>query len=1301
MIVELRLSCFLFYLSTVNSEIYLYKTNDAPSIEYYDCVLVQSSLLYCRRPKEPINLTRDNQSTKCELNGGRLHRFSELRSKNISVSTVLHRWKSSLERVEDYSRYLRDSSQSDGDLCQCLHPGSFGKNCEYRLPSGETFEEILDWQLIMRDENPLKVQIYGDIVCYETLQCNSGVLCLDWREICDGIQHCLEGRDEENCDLLEMNLCHPDEEYRCMNGMCIPDGFFLDGDLDCLDWSDEMQFKADWNCPFESVSRECDDHLCLFGQWSCGDGQCIRDRLDFQEGASQTCKSGRDQYFMCEMHVEEGQWTMSNGRCVDGNRRYEDSSAANRSEEEQCEFLLKCSLSQGAEKRCPYGRGLEEVCPSPLIRYPNRSIVAPFLFFLFNRTRNWTSKLPDFYLINGTVRCGNSLITVIDEIIPFERDLNPREILEDYFCQTPRSIFRSENDQFREEWCHRANESIDRCGEWNSCMSITRIKDGFEHCLNRRDENGLTAMEIEESCSRVQRHRFRCSSEQVTCFSVMKIRDERSNCENSFDEIWFGIGQWLTSMVCNDALRHDCSLLRQYIDQSWRSTSTNKTVKSSPNRISFRSYCNTFWDLSGREDEHLLECQRSWVCPEGQHQCENGQCIESRWREDHEWDCADASDEHYQLNSNTRQVLETASGHDFTNQSYLVPAACSQSLSFLCLSSEATRQGFECFNLSQIGDLNIDCAGGFDERNTLRHCSQSSSMLGSNFLCRSTNTCIPYVLHCLNGNRCPNRFDDDHWCGREDQSLNSSDLNDFTCFDGQRVQSSRCDNYLDCLFGEDEYMCDYFDSLRTKISREQKQSSLRIKQHIVRWSRYPRDANITQMDSTSFSIDQSRQGLLSNLSSLSVYWCNRGLGVLSTNDSTIVCFCPPQYYGEKCQFHADRLSVVLRVNVSQSTSSSTSDSRILLKLIVVFLINEEVFERDQFHLHPSAESPTPKIHMHFVYPHSSSSREQRRRRFINRSDLLDRHPYSIRIELYQSRLNERATLIALWKYSIIFDHLPGFRLAQMLHFSSSSTERNPCSSNPCRLDERCQPLMNNRSQFVCLCKTNFQEENCSRKDPQCDKGYCAVGSLCQSSARGSIRGDLSLPFCLCPFNRYGDRCSIEHDACFSSPCRNGGSCLPDSQPNQVICLCREEYFGSQCELKRRSIRLSLSINRSYRGAVIQFLQIDLISLHLNLVDQQVFRTLPQLIEYFHSDHQTTFPDIVLAKVYSSDEDLSPDIYLLSVHLIRTLPFFSFNGRTQISSINQCEHIRTFSNGNRHFCADILRNHSIVCSLPEL
>ena len=991
MILILRVSAFLFALRFVHNKIYLDNTNDGLSIDYYDCALAQS-LLYCRRPREPTDLSRDNDIESCELNGGKLHRFSQLiQTTNITTSMILHEWKSSLERVEQYSRYVRNASEPDGYLCQCLDLSSFGKNCEYRLPVGETLEQSLNWQLIMRNNNPMEVQMHGNVVCYETLECDSGVLCLDWREICDGIQNCMSGLDEENCDLLEMNRC-ADDEYRCMNGMCIPDQFFLDGDLDCLEWSDEMPFRKSDTCPGESVSTVCDDHLCPPNEWSCGDGQCITDRLVLWKLAySPSCRSGRDRYFICETRRSGAQWTMPNGRCYDSyeSERYNGSVMANSSEEDPCEYLLKCALSQGKHTGCSCDLAsgcieqFKSSCSLSSIQYPRGAIVAPFIFFLFNRTRNAYLSLPDSVLINATVRCRNSSITET-KTIPLETNLNARRLIEDHFCQPFRKVRWSEVSRLHEE-CHHTNESTDRCNEWNPCMSVTRVKDGLRNCLNGTDEGDQTAMEVEKSCARVRRHRFCCSIEQPTCLSVTKLGDLGTDCHNGFDQSWLGADRELSLINCNTQKKDECSLLRQYIAQSWIMVNDSKI--RSEHRISFRSYCDTFWTLDSREDENLGECQRSWVCPDDQWRCQSGQCVEPPWNSDGEWDCGDASDEHLWLNYITPLALERASLHNFTDRDYFVPSACNQSHPFLCMSATATQLGFSCFDLSQIGDGHVDCAGAIDERNTLKHCSQSS-MLGTNFRCSSTNTCIPYDLHCSNDHQCPNRSDDEFWCSRQDTPEGCSDSGDFTCFDGQCIKYGRCDRNFDCPFAEDEYMCNYRDVAREVSSpyREQKRLLQTTKKHTVRLPFYPSNANITQLMSQRTSIPPPAV-IFSNNSSMSPYWCNRGLGVLLRNDS-VVCFCPPQYYGDKCEYHADRLSVVLRLNLPQSTYTSGSNSFNPLKLLVLFLLNNQTLNINQFYLHTSSDTITQKLITHFPYPHSSLFRQQRQERFFNRSDIL-------------------------------------------------------------------------------------------------------------------------------------------------------------------------------------------------------------------------------------------------------------------------------------------------------------------------
>jgi hypothetical protein len=135
-------------------------------------------------------------------------------------------------------------------------------------------------------------QLHGNRPCYITLVCDSGLMCLDWRHICDGKndrtgdsfkfiystlflgkQQCTDGLDEDFCEKLEFNECE-DDEYRCANGMCIPDEYWLDGDYDCMDWTDEINIlvSSGYYC-YNLPSFVCDEHLCPYNQWSCGDGK--------------------------------------------------------------------------------------------------------------------------------------------------------------------------------------------------------------------------------------------------------------------------------------------------------------------------------------------------------------------------------------------------------------------------------------------------------------------------------------------------------------------------------------------------------------------------------------------------------------------------------------------------------------------------------------------------------------------------------------------------------------------------------------------------------------------------------------------------------------------------------------------------------------------------------------------------------------------------------------------------------------------------------------------------------------------
>ena len=1274
---------FILTFPFINPHIYLYHTHDGRQLEFYDCVLVQS-LYYCRRPTLPVNLTRDHQPEFCQLNGGQLHRFSELKDKNINTSTILHGWRSSIERVEKYSRYLtHPTTNNDGHICQCIDPASFGKNCEYQLPVGDTFQETLDWRLITRLRSPNQVQIHGDIVCYTTLTCDSIQLCLDWREICDGIQNCENATDEENCDLLEMHVCDDGDEYRCMNGMCIPQEYFLDGEFDCLDWSDEIQYKKSDECAGESASAQCDDHVCPPNEWSCGDGQCIRDRLAFTVLRDYaTCENRRDQYFMCERQLHSLSWTMPNGRCHEGTP-YEAPLLPNRTGEEYCAYLLRCVLSEGGEKNCPCPTGpvcndeIHQHCLNQWILYRKTSWITSFIYILYAFTATVEGYSREFaYAVDGTIRCQKSIILITNiSMIPALE--NPGRVIHDNLCRKIFPVPYLETSVMTHD-CHYQHESTNVCDEWNPCMSITRLRDGFSNCLNHRDESeDDDNSDVHKSCSRVHRHRFRCSRQQSTCLSVMALRNGKFDCKNNFDEIWFGNGRPLSRIHCNDRQKDQCSLLRRYIEQSWHNTTEHEQSSFTNPVIPFRSYCDTFWDLDPPEDENRTGCQQWWECAQDQRHCRTKQCFDQIWKTDFEWDCPGAEDESGLLNwmaHHVRQTTESTGASD--SNSHFVATTCNQTSQFLCLSPFTFHTQFHCIHQDRIGDGRIDCAGAIDEQGILKHCSQSRP-LGSHFLCLSTNTCIPYFHHCQPGYRCPNRTDDESWCSLLDRSASCPNPDDFMCLDGKCVQIGRCDKDFTCSHFEDEYMCDYPSTTRQKVVlyRSEKQSRMSNTRKSFQLPSFPHHARASQQIimsniSTQFtSTSASSRRHPSPLANLTAYRCNRGIGILSTNNQT-VCLCPPQYYGDRCQYHNDRLAVLLHLNLSQSIYATTTDPNITLKLLLIFSNHNQTIMTHEFHVRPAYEDTiNDKKRVHFFYSHASDNRRGREERYLNRSDILHHHPHSIQIDLYEVRPQQRPSLVSVWKYPLFFDYLPVSHFAKVLHLRQVNELENPCLSDPCPANATCYPLMNDHSQHVCVCKDNYTGEECSNEDEECRDGHCGEGSLCRTNYGAAHRGNYH-PYCVCPYNRSGDQCEIEHDRCRPNPCLNGGSCYASSRFDQFLCQCLKEYHGLTCQWKKSTAQLSIDIDSQQVAIGLQFFDIDFTSLDLHLVHQRAHISLPPVIEYYREER--TIPNIILAKIYSSYHDPSPELFLLSVQTETK----SLIGKMNASKTNQCQHTRT-------------------------
>ncbi|CAF1021023.1 unnamed protein product [Rotaria sp. Silwood1] len=703
------IAILILNLTVTYSRILLYNTENRQDVEKFDCVYHVyddgEDISYCRRPGGRQSLNRNR--IECD-NEGEKNLFRDLLKQEIHPSIILN-WSSSVEMADLYANvYYNRSLIDDNDdqfICDCTKRGTFGKYCEYQLThDAESFSQAINTQFeTKRNGDSWNTQRYGKILCYETLPCHSSPLCLDWREISDGVQRCSHGIDEENWDKLEFNECE-DDEFRCTNGMCIPAEFWLDGDYDCMDWSDEYHRDDERSCPFEANAMECDEHVCSSGTYSCGDGQCVewKIRMAFQRFAEpeNDCFNKRNLNYMCEISPHRPAWTLESGLCWPDNG-YDDArfppghmmNSSKLTNHEECQYLFRCVLSKGFEHDCPCNHRnctqmMMNVCSSlnHLILYPPEGLINPNVGY-----RDFLSSYQN-----------------------------------DKFCWNDSLTFNGRP--------YAVNPAI--CTTTGECISQYRIRDGFRDCFDQQDEEMV--LDKNYCTGNVGRHRFQCFNDQRKCLQLIRLGTGNADCSNSYDESWYGIGTDLRlQLPCFKEVTNNCRLVKTYIQQSsiWNSNNNSSFVnlqqQESSSRMPFRRYCDSFWNLDNHIDEMPSSCQY-WICQNDQYQCRTGQCIALDWVCDGEWDCSDASDEEAilltenlsyhnarlpNLLSQIKKCRERYSKSPFSK-------ICNTSFEFGCYLSRVSNPldiqlNRPCINLTQIGDGLEDCYNAYDEKNTL------------------------------------------------------------------------------------------------------------------------------------------------------------------------------------------------------------------------------------------------------------------------------------------------------------------------------------------------------------------------------------------------------------------------------------------------------------------------------------------------------------------------------------------------------------------------------------------------------
>lgn len=1021
------------------------------------------------------------------------------------------------------------------------------------------------------------------------------------------------------------------------------------GEYDCMDYSDEQWSYKGKTCADEADPLNCDEHVCRVTEWSCGDGQCIdeKNRYEWQESSATLktqCQSMREYSYICELSGLYNLWTSLDGRCYHSSTIHlleEKWNEQNQTSAEYCIYLIKCALSAGVYRNCSHNRStgelyIRENCSS-VIQYPSKGLFAPYLISAYNKDRKWhENKQPDFYMMVGSIRCfGYHARTDINQPIRLENIIDKKHVrLANIFCEHNHILKDLSGDQFHPLCYANISYTLDKKLPYafndvcSRCISQYRINDGTQDCLDGKDEK----VQNTNTCTdQVRHHRFQCSASKETCLPLTTLGNSIADCPHGDDE--FASGTSLPTVKCDYSSDRGCYFLREYINKS-TILSDDSTQIITTAKLPFRFYCNTFWDLQDRSDESEEEC-RSWICHRSEYQCRNGQCVPTDYVCDGEWDCFDASDELFDfdhLSDHNRMVNLSKEINTCvtmkSNQAQVFNDFCNISVEYPCLLINFTQPSDifsirPCINISQIGDYKVDCLGGLDERNTLTQ-FKGMHQFGFNFQCRSSpSESIDAHNLCTSGSRCSNRQDDFPLCGNEITSCSRS--KQFLCFNGTCTTDGRCDGMNQCAYGEDEYWCSPDkEQLNAKGYRTTKRREQINGNKDFTLSIYPSKitGNTTTIPKLKVLIKRDAPIQTHDSESLrDVLTCNRGMAVLHHTNS-VICLCPPAYYGERCEYHSDRLTSYVHLEVSRIVyPQPITDVNIAMKVLILLMYENQIIHHQHFQLRPVFDtSRNVKQTRYLIYSRELKLLEKKIHRNRNRSSILEHFPYSLQYEVYELNLNNGIKLMGVWRYPIFFDFLPSFRFAKTLQFLEKQPDlaQSPCRSNPCHsLNAKCHILQNDPANYICLCKSGYSGKDCEITDQSCANNFCLSNSLCKSTYLGVTAGS-RLPLCLCSLDRYGTRCGLSYDQCQSNPCKNNGSCYPNvNEMRDSFCVCDNDYDGKQCQNKKKAIDLFINKNNVSGVSVIQYFQIRLNTLKLQLAYREV---LDQPPHYLHSSY---------------------------------------------------------------------------------
>ena len=346
---------------------------------------------------------------------------------------------------------------------------------------------------------------------------------------------------------------------------------------------------------------------------------------------------------------------------------------------------------------------------------------------------------------------------------------------------------------------------------------------------------------------------------------------------------------------------------------------------------------------------------------------------------------------------------------------------------FRCVSIQTYR--FINLSIEKINDHIIDCIGGHDE---IEYCTSKNQYWGEifeiypEFACRKENSII--------------------------------------CLSSHRI----CDGIIDCDDETDEVFCQtnngpctHFEIIRSDIEEYICKYTLpRRKWDIIHFTIDNRSTNEIIQKNT-LVLKANDEFLPVNKENL----CHRGVSVRvwlnnQQNRSRQTCFCPLSYYGPKCQYQNERVTLTVRFRVYADSQRTIFSILILLSEKIShekFVIHS--YEQIQYY---SLKDCQKKFAMYLTYLTRPKNRTGQ---------------YQIELHFYEI---ETFTYRGMFIYPLKYSFLPVHRVSLLVDIPNSK-ETNKYTQQQqlcdCAQDARCfGKTINNRS--ICICSLNKFGRRC-------------------------------------------------------------------------------------------------------------------------------------------------------------------------------------------------------------------------------